>query len=284
MIPLPKSLKRQIKGWLKKKRMIFIRRFYGFDANELSKTVKKLGLQKGSVVLVHSSWDRFSGFSGKPTDLINTLSETIGVEGTLIMPTLPFSGSALEWAESKKIFDVMKTPSKMGLISEYFRRLPGVIRSVHPTHSVASLGPLSISLCKDHFLSTSPCGQHSPYARLLENKGVILFLGTSIESMTFFHTMEEVLETNMRVSPFTQDYYTLTSKTLSGSLVSTKTRLFNPDLSRKRRISKLIPLLKSRKQWQECRLGTVTMILLHTDSIANAMQTMAEKGEYCYDQ
>ena len=51
-----------------------------------------LGLRPGQVVMVHSSFDRFAGFTGKPSEVIQALEDAVGPEGTLLMPTLPFTG------------------------------------------------------------------------------------------------------------------------------------------------------------------------------------------------
>ncbi len=48
------------------------------------------------------------------------------------------------------IFDHEKMPSNVGAISEAFRRSHGVVRSVHPPHSVCAMGPLAAELTADH--------------------------------------------------------------------------------------------------------------------------------------
>ena len=90
--------------------------------------------------MVHISYDRFEGFTGTLGDVIRLLQDAAGDSGALLMPTLPFRGTALEYAQSGQITDMAKTPSHMGLITEIFRRMPGVVRSIHPTHPVAAWG------------------------------------------------------------------------------------------------------------------------------------------------
>ena len=166
-----------------------------------------VGVRPGQPLLVHSSFDRFAGFSGKVSDVIAALQRAVGEEGILMMPTMPFMGSAVAWAREHPRVDLRREPSRMGLISEAFRRSPGVVRSVHPTHPVALWGRDAGEWAAGHPLATSPCGRGSPYFRLLECGGDVLLLGARITDLTLFHTLEELLEPRMPLSPFTRERF-----------------------------------------------------------------------------
>ncbi|MBF0439799.1 MAG: hypothetical protein HQL93_11855, partial [Magnetococcales bacterium] len=73
--------KRRIKGTLKKYRLTYIRWRNGFGSNELQAALKKLGVHRGDVLLVHSSLDRLEAFTGTITEIITTLQESVGPEG-----------------------------------------------------------------------------------------------------------------------------------------------------------------------------------------------------------
>ncbi|HIJ83340.1 MAG TPA: AAC(3) family N-acetyltransferase, partial [Magnetococcales bacterium] len=161
------NLKQKFKLQYRKLRLQAIRRFQSFGVGELADFLARLGVGSGRVVMVHCSWDGFEGFSGTPRDLIEILQRAVGREGTLLMPTLPFTGLARDWAESGQVFDVRRTPSQMGLVTELFRRSRGVVRSLHPTHPVAAWGALAETMTRDHYRCQTPCGAGSPYARML---------------------------------------------------------------------------------------------------------------------
>ena len=91
-------------------------------------------------------------------------------------------------------FDVRHTPSCVGVITDIFRTLPGVERSLHPTHSVAARGKLARELIEGHHHGDTPCGTGTPYARLLDKDGQILFLGVGLECNTAFHTVEAIAD------------------------------------------------------------------------------------------
>jgi aminoglycoside 3-N-acetyltransferase len=277
------AIRKEVKRQLRMLRQRFIRTFYTFTPADLRACLAEIGIERGDSVLVHSSFDAFEGFTGKPTDVIAVLMDAVGPEGTLLMPTLPFTGTAVAWVKENPIFDVARTPSRMGLITELFRRSPGVMRSVHPTHPVAAWGKDAEAYVAGHHLARTPCGQGSPFARLLERAGKILLLGVDIGSMTFYHCVEELLEPRFPVSPFTREIYQLSSRQKDGTIVATQTRLFEPDVSRRRSLYRLAPELKRRGAWKSKRIGRVTTTLLNPNDILDVVATLAERGIYCYD-
>lgn len=274
-----KAVKRQLR--LLQQRLI--RTFFAFTPAELRACLAAVGIARGDSVLVHSSFDAFEGFTGKPTDVIAALMDAVGPEGTLLMPTLPFTGTAVAWVKEHPVFDVARTPSRMGLITELFRRSPGVIRSVHPTHPVAAWGKNADAMTAGHHLARTPCGQGSPFARLLERGGKVLLLGVDIGSMTFYHCVEEIVEPRLPISPFTRELYQLSSKQKDGTIVATETRLYEPAVSRRRSLYRLVPELKSRDAWKSKRVGRVTATLLDPKDVLDVVTGLAERGIYCYD-
>ncbi len=279
---LVKTVKRRVKSWLKERRRRFIRHFRSFSKDEFAALLLRLGIRSGDVLLVHIAYDRFEGFEGTPTDVIRILQNAIGDSGTLLMPTIPFRGSALEYARSKQVTDLVWTPSATGLVTEVFRRMPDVIRSIHPTHPVAAWGRQSAELTRDHHLAETPCGKSSPFLRLLDVDGKILFLGTGIGPMTFFHSVEEILEPQMPVSPFTAERFELETRDAEGNVWNTKTRLFEPRLSRRRDMHMLQLALRRNGFWKEGRLGGLNVILLESRQVLETCREMAMQGRFCY--
>jgi aminoglycoside 3-N-acetyltransferase len=272
-------VKRQLKAW----RLRYARTFHAFTPEDLRHAVRELGVVPGDAVLVHSAYDAFAGFTGKPTDVIAMLQAAVGSEGLLLMPTMAFTGTAVDHVRNGPAFDVARTPSRMGMITELFRRTPGVVRSVHPTHPVAAWGRDAAAVVADHHRATTPCGAHSPFARLHERHGKILLLGVGIESLTFFHTVEEMLESRFPVSPFTREYFDLTSKGVGGAPVATRTRLFEPAVSRRRNLGKLGAALAQRTLVTASRLGQLDIALVTTDAVVTTVEQLADGGIYCYD-
>jgi len=149
----------------------------------------ELGLRSGDVVLVHSSLSSFGYVEGGADAVIDALLDAVGPEGTVMVPTL--TGSPEDSPENPPVFDVVNTPCWTGTVPETFRRRPGAVRSGHPTHSVAAVGPRAHELICGHERSTTPCGPESPYGRLMRWGGKVVFLGVDLRCNTCFHGIEE---------------------------------------------------------------------------------------------
>jgi aminoglycoside 3-N-acetyltransferase len=148
-----------------------------------------LGVRQGGVLLVHSSLSALGHVPGGAETVIRGLLQALGPEGTLLLPTLTYE----HVTPKHPIFDVRRTPSNVGIIPETFRLRPGSMRSIHPTHSVAAVGPLARELLADHVLDTTPCGDNSPFHRLPHVHGQILMLGCGLRPNTSMHAIEEVI-------------------------------------------------------------------------------------------
>ena len=157
---------------------------------DLVKGWRDLGVRPGGVLLVHASLRSLGPLDGGPETVILSLLEAIGPQGTLLMPALSYATVGPQ----SPIFNVTTTPSCVGALPEYFRTRPGTIRSVHPTHSVSGVGPLAEDLLSQHIRSTTPCGPYSPFARLPDAGGQILFIGCGLRPNTSLHAVEEHVE------------------------------------------------------------------------------------------
>ena len=153
----------------------------------ISDDLQGMGLREGGVLLVHSSLRSVGKISGGAETIVQGLLQALGENGTLLMPTLSYEFVG----PNNPIFDRGQTPSCVGALTEYFRTRLGTVRSLHPTHSVCGVGPQVEELCRNHHLDTTPCGQHSPFSRLREVEGQLLFLGCGLKSNTSLHAIEE---------------------------------------------------------------------------------------------
>lgn len=277
------NFKTGVKKRLKTVKRFVANTFSSFTPADLQAKLCALGLTTGDTLLVHSSFDAFEGFQGKPTDAIAVLQSVVGEKGVVMMPTMSFGGTAVDYARSNTLFDVARTPSRMGLLTELFRRSPGVVRSVHPTHSVAIWGGDASAVAAGHHLAGTPCGMGSPFDALLKRRGKIVLLGTGMGVLTFFHMLEEVLEPQLPASPFTAEVFHLKSKTRDGQILETNCRLFEPAVSRRRNLQKMVPFLKKFGAWREGRVGGLTIIVLAAADVDEVLRGMTKQGVYCYD-
>jgi len=279
---LVKKWKRVVKSKLKELQFWYDRTFFRFGARELEDALVKLGIKSADTVFVHSSFDAFRGFQGKPTDIIQLLQNLVSVKGIVMMPTMAFKGTAVDYALQNPMIDNKRMQSRMGLMTELFRRSPGVFRSAHPTHPIAVWGDEAQSIVADHPLARTPCGIPSPLHKLLERDGKIVLLGTGIEVLTFYHTVEEILEKDLPVNPFTDRFFALQVKDESGQVWDCKTRLYEPKVSRKRRLNKVLEELRQMNAIGECRVGRLQIQVFLAQDVLKAVRQLLDRGISCY--
>lgn len=164
-------------------------------SQEIAAELKRLIPRNPPAVLVHSSLSSFGHVEGGAESVIAALKE-LCAGGTLLMPTLSFASID----EASPVFDVIATKSDTGRITEVFRTQPGVLRSRHIVSSAAAWGACARAVTAGHL--DTPCGPDSPYRRLIELDGFVLFLGACFRSNTLFHCAEEA------VSPAYLRYHT----------------------------------------------------------------------------
>ena len=159
------------------------------NKEQIKRDLKKLGLKEGDIVLVHSSLSSIGYVEGGADVVIDALLETVGNTGTVVVPTLTLSTEDF-FQDNPPIFDPKKTPCYTGKIPEVFRQREDAVRSIHPTHSVAAIGPHAEYLTKDNQKSQTPCGEHSPFYELITLDGYLLVLGAPFANMPSFHVIE----------------------------------------------------------------------------------------------
>jgi len=153
--------------------------------NELKKGFSDLGLQAGDIVLVHSSYKSLGPVEGGPQTVVDALLDVLAPAGTLIMPTFNFNFNQGEpW-------DVLKTPSHMGVLTEIVRLNAESRRVFHPFYSFAILGKLQDDLTRLRYKDSY--GKDSIFMRLRELDAKIMIIGLSYtHSLTFMHHIEQM--------------------------------------------------------------------------------------------
>ena len=170
-----------------------------YSVNDILQDVDQMPIPDGAAVLVHSSLKSIGFVEGGPQAVVEALIKSVvdNRGGTLMFPTYSISGTMHNtlvegYADGSGKFDVSKTPSNLGAIPEAFRNWPGVIRSVHPTHSFTALGPLAEELVATHHTCGTSFGRGSPMANLLNHDSWLLGLGTNLGNVTLYHCLEEI--------------------------------------------------------------------------------------------
>ena len=117
---------------------------------------ERLGVETADTLFVHSSFKSLGNVDGGPETVVVALEDAVGPDGLLMMPVF----NLIERPLRHKVWDISTTPSTVGWLTEYFRRMPGTFRSDHYSHSVAARGMDAESFVADH---QSQEGLRSPW-------------------------------------------------------------------------------------------------------------------------
>jgi aminoglycoside 3-N-acetyltransferase len=153
---------------------------------------------KGTL-LVHSSMKSIGDVAGGADSVLDALSEYMK-DGLLVLPTH-------SWArigEDYPVFDVRSEPACVGILPNLFMKRKGVLRSLHPTHSVAALGNDAKDFIEGEETDVTPCPRKGCWGKLYDRDASILFIGCTLKSNTFLHGVEEWNHIPNRISESTQ--------------------------------------------------------------------------------
>lgn len=165
-----------------------------YPSSKIRDDLLNLGIKPDDTILLHGDAGITSQYIHEnETDPVfgffNELKTYIS-NGTVLVPSFTYS------AIKGELFDVDETPSDVGLFSEKFRLLDGVVRSHHPIFSICAFGKYS-----DYFTSASvkDCFGEGTFFDQIYNMNVkILTLGCALERITFVHFVEQKFNISYR--------------------------------------------------------------------------------------
>jgi aminoglycoside 3-N-acetyltransferase len=164
--------------------------------SDINDKLREIGLCKGDIVLVHSSLGKIGPIEGIPLEnrqmyaaaVFEAFANVLDIQksGTLVVPTFTH-----EYARHGVPFIYEESPSEVGMFTEYVRKLPGALRSIHPINSFTAIGSKQREICEG--VSISCYGYNSVFDRLYQHQGKMLFLGASMRHMTLKHHLEQMV-------------------------------------------------------------------------------------------
>lgn len=167
--------------------------------------LKELGINPQGTLLVHSSFKSIGPVQGGADTVLDVLAEYMK-DGLLVLPTHTWSYIDANHPR----FSVEDSPVCVGILPELFRQRPGVVRSWHPTHSVAALGRDAEAFTAGDHRWDTPCARGSAYGKLLDRSAEIMLLGVDLRRNTFIHGIEEWVDIPGRMTDEPELLYTVT--------------------------------------------------------------------------
>lgn len=191
----------------------------------LASSFSQLKIEPGAVICVHSTLSGLGHLVDGPESVILALQDAIPA-CTIMMPSFPFGGTALNYVSSDPVYDPLRTPSLSGLLTESMRKMPQTRRSLHPTHPCIALGPAADDLIRGSEFSVTPFGDSSTYGRFsMRDDAVLLLIHTNNTSIV--HRFQEIVD---MPNLFVPDLHEVRGHDGTGALRSYRLKIHNPVL------------------------------------------------------
>lgn len=198
-IPVP--IKRKLRIWANKYKQYKMRNLPVLGIYDYEKIIiNDLDVCKGDTVFVHTSYDSLK-INFSLIELLDLLLTIVGEDGNLMFSTYP-PGYSYNFLQSGKIFDVRKTPSATGFLTEIARRHKKARRSLHPTKSVVAIGKNAEELINEHHKSIYPFSEFSPYRKIYNYPSKVIGLGVDTTFIACVHTIDDTYKENFAVMPY----------------------------------------------------------------------------------
>ncbi len=243
----------------------------------IAASLKKVGIKKNDTLFIHSDVAAF-GKIGEITDknaflalLLNAFKEAVGSKGTIIMPTFTYSFCKHE------PYSVQKSPSTVGIFTEYFRKQKGVVRTLHPIFSAAVWGRKKnnfLKIGKDSF------GNDSLFAALHRDNARIVVFGAPLKnSVTFLHYIEQKYGVPYRYL-----------KEFNGTIIARNKKYSDICTYFVRRLDQNIELdmsrferhVKKNKLMHEIKLGSGRILAIEATTFFNEAWKLLDKNIYSF--
>lgn len=244
------------------------------------KALRAVGVEKGDLLFIHSDLRPFGipeNTSTKEEILqfyLDQFLRIVGPRGTLAVPAYFY-----EYARFGETFDVDHSPvsTPLGVLSAFVNQQPGRVRSLNPLQSIAAIGHQAEALCGGE--SLMGYGPASPWHRLCQNKGKIIFLGTSLQPMTFVHHIEQQFGVPHLYQKMYQTAILYRGKAVPGIPISS-VRYLNYDIHYDLKFFQ--EELKKRGQLRHATLGKGEIFLVVAEEAFQTGLELLSQNPFCF--
>lgn len=167
---------------------------------DILQQLQNIGIQRGMLLMVDACSENMGYISGGIQTFIEALMDSVGYEGTIVMPCFtpknidPACSGATKI--SRENWDIVRdhslpfhkklnAPDTSDVMIHQFLRNEGVLRSYHPIYSFAAWGKYAKIICDKHPLHFG-LSKESPLGKLSELNGFVLLAGCGYEDCTMF--------------------------------------------------------------------------------------------------
>lgn len=246
-----------------------------YTKNDLITAIKEMGIKEEDTLFIHSSMKSIGEVDGGADTVLDAFMEYLS-DGLLLLPTHTWESMS----ETHNIYDPDKEPSCVGILTNLFMKRKNVVRSLHPTHSMAAYGRDSREYIKGEENLTTPCSPGGCYDRLRARNGKILLLGVDHIRNTYLHFIEEALNVPERLTEEpTLFHIVMPDKTMKESKMYRHFNKASGPISD--RYSKLEQAFFDNKVAKEVYFGDARCILCDANGLYDVMERILSHQINC---
>ena len=243
-----------------------------YTKDQLKAQLETMGLKPTDAVMVHSSMKAIGEVEGRADTVLEALMEYLS-EGMLMLPTHT-------WATVKAanpVYDPQTEPSCVGLLTNLFMKRKGVVRSLHPTHSMAAYGKQAEDFIRGEENACSPCPPGGAWDRLKDINAKILLVGVTHVNNTFIHVVDEAIDVPGRL---VKDPAAISVRMPDGSLYTRMYYAHEGHISRE--FDKLRKAYEEMGAAKDVRFGDAACILCDAKGIFETTAKVYKHDPLCF--
>lgn len=169
--------------------------------DSLIRNLSEMGLHPSDAIMIHSSMKAIGEVENGADTVIDAFMEYF-FGGLLMMPTHTWAQMSAQY----NVFDPENEPACVGILPNIFMKREGVVRSLHPTHSMAVYGNGAKEYILNEENCTTPCTPGGCWDRLKDINAKILLVGVNHIKNTYIHSVEEVFNVPERLTEKPVDF------------------------------------------------------------------------------
>lgn len=262
---------------------LLVRCFRSYDTAAFAQALSALGVSRGDVLMVHSSLRANSGYTDRPLDMIGALKEAVGPTGLLVMPSMTYTDSSKAYLQRGEVMKQRLSPSRMGLLSEVFRRGKEVRRSLSPTHPLLAWGAGAEDFVAGHESTDRSFGSESPFQRLLDRGAKVLCIDTVAETITFTHFLEDRNRARLGFALYEPQPLDGTVLAADGRTLVVPTLVLSDESRRRRNEDRLWQRAAREGVTRRRRVGNTTLLTARCADLTRLADAMCAAGEAWFD-
>ena len=175
------------------------------DFSKVINYLRNIGVKKGDIIIVHSSFDSLKATGLDAEGVINALLELVGEDGTLAMPAIrhfPEEGSGMEYLKKyikddvpeDVVYDLYRSPISSGLLPFTLSRYDAAFISEFPLNPLVAVGSDAEEMMKGNIDGYLPSahGAMSAWKYCADHNAWNIGIGVDEKDyLTIFHVGQE---------------------------------------------------------------------------------------------